>query len=67
MLVLSRRPQEGIVIGDEIEITVLSVRGKYVRLGIECDRSIPIRREELPLQRKKVRAATRRPCRYLDA
>lgn len=49
MLVLSRRVQQRIVIGEGIEITVLHVSGNRVRLGIECDRDIPIRRRELPL------------------
>lgn len=49
MLVLSRRIQERIVIGDEIEITVLRINGNRVRLGIHCDRRIPVRRQELPI------------------
>ena len=49
MLVLSRRVQERILIGGGIEISVLRVSGNCVRLGIECERSIPIRRQELPV------------------
>lgn len=48
MLVLSRREQERIVIGEGIEIIVLRVSGNRVRLGIDCDRRIPVRRQELP-------------------
>jgi len=47
MLVLSRRPGERIVIGDNIVVTVLSVDGPRVRLGLEAP-GISIRREELP-------------------
>lgn len=47
MLVLSRRPQETIVVGGGISITVVSVQGNQVRLGIEAPRNVPIRRGEL--------------------
>jgi carbon storage regulator len=48
MLVLSRKPGEEIVIGDEIRLVVLRVRGKQVQIGLEAPREISIRREELP-------------------
>jgi carbon storage regulator len=47
MLVLSRDPQEAILIGDNIRIVVVSVRGQTVRLGIEADRSIRVDRQEV--------------------
>jgi carbon storage regulator len=47
MLVLSRKSGQRIVIGDEIVITILKVRGNYVRVGIEAPPSVPIRRDEL--------------------
>lgn len=47
MLVLARKVGQQIVIGDNIEITVLEVRGEQVRLGISADRSISIHRKEL--------------------
>ncbi len=47
MLVLARKVGQQIVIGDNIEITVLEVRGEQVRLGITADRSISIHRKEL--------------------
>jgi len=47
MLVLSRKIGERIVIGGEVTLTVLDVRGQQVRLGIEAPRSIAIRRAEL--------------------
>ncbi len=47
MLILSRKTNESIVIGDNIRITIASVRGRYVRLGIEAPREVSIYREEL--------------------
>ena len=47
MLILSRKSNESIVIGGNIRITVASVRGRYVRLGIEAPADVKIFREEL--------------------
>ena len=47
MLILSRRSGEGIRIGDAIRVTVVSVDGQFVRLGIEAPASSKILREEL--------------------
>lgn len=47
MLVLSRRVGESIVIGDNVTVTVLEVRGDVVRIGIEAPRSVAVHREEL--------------------
>lgn len=47
MLILTRRANESIMIGDDIKFTVLSVKGRVVRLGIEAPRHIPIDREEV--------------------
>jgi carbon storage regulator len=47
MLVLSRKTNQSIMIGDEIEITVLSVAGDKVRLGIKAPREIPVYRDEV--------------------
>lgn len=52
MLVLTRRPGESIVIGEEIVVTVLEVRGESVRLGITAPREIPVHREEVFAQIK---------------
>lgn len=54
MLVLSRNPEEAILIGDEVKITVLSVKGKQVRLGIEAPRDVAVNREEI---HQKIKAA----------
>jgi len=50
MLVLSRKPCESVVIGDEVKVSVLSVRGKIVRLGIEAPRDVTVNREEIHLR-----------------
>lgn len=47
MLVLSRRRDEVICIGDNIKIMVVDIRGDKVRLGIEAPEDVPIHREEV--------------------
>lgn len=47
MLVLSRKPDERVLVGENIRVTVLKVRGNRVRLGIEAPPEVPITREEL--------------------
>jgi carbon storage regulator len=47
MLVLTRRPGESIMIGDDVVITVLEVRGDVVRLGINAPRTVQVHREEI--------------------
>jgi carbon storage regulator len=47
VLVLTRKSNQSIMIGDEIEISVLAVMGEKVRLGIEAPRSVPVFRREV--------------------
>ena len=47
MLVLTRKTNQSIMIGDEIEITVLSVSGDKVRIGIQAPRDISVFRQEV--------------------
>lgn len=47
MLVLSRQKDESIVIGDDVEITIVDVRGDKVRLGINAPREISVHRKEI--------------------
>ncbi len=47
MLVLSRQKEESIMIGDDIEITIVDVRGDKVRLGIVAPREVPVHRKEV--------------------
>lgn len=53
MLVLTRKETEKILIGDDIEVTVLSVEGGQVQIGIEAPRDITILREEVINEVKK--------------
>lgn len=59
MLVLTRKSAQSIMIGDEIEITVLSVTGTKVRIGIAAPRRIPVFRKEIYLEIQAERAS---PC-----
>jgi len=47
MLVLSRQRDESIMIGDDVEIIIVDVRGKNVRLGITAPKNIPVHRREI--------------------
>ncbi len=59
MLVLSRQRDETIMIGDEVEITVVDIRGDKVRLGINAPRTIQVHRKEVyeAIQRENTAAA----------
>lgn len=52
MLILTRKPRESIIIGDDIKITVTEVNGRQVRLAIHAPRHIRVDREEIRAQRK---------------
>lgn len=47
MLVLTRKLQQSIMIGDEIEVVVLEVRGEQVRLGIRAPKTVTVHRKEI--------------------
>ncbi len=47
MLILSRKPNQSIVINDDIVVTVLGVQGDKVRLGIDAPLEIPVHRQEV--------------------
>ena len=47
MLVLTRRSGESVMVGDDIVITVLEVRGEVIRLGIRAPRTVQVHREEI--------------------
>ncbi|MDX6659644.1 MAG: carbon storage regulator [Solirubrobacteraceae bacterium] len=56
MLVLTRKSNQSIMIGDDIEVTVLSVMGEKVRIGISAPRDIPVFRKEVYLEIQQDRA-----------
>lgn len=47
MLVLSRKRDESIIIGDEIEITVVDIRGEQIKIGVTAPRNVSIHRKEV--------------------
>lgn len=47
MLVLTRRIQETLIIGDDVKITVLGVKGNQIRLGIDAPKDVKVHREEV--------------------
>lgn len=59
MLVLSRHRDESIIIGDDIVITIVDIRGDKVRLGIDAPNDIPVHRQEVyeAIQRENKKAA----------
>ena len=63
MLVLSRQRDETIMIGDDVEITVVDIRGDKVRLGITAPRSIKVHRKEVydAIKRENEQAAKLKP------
>ncbi len=50
MLILTRKPSETVMIGDDITVTVLSVQGNQVRVGINAPRDTDVHREEIYLR-----------------
>ena len=50
VLVLTRRSNQSIMIGDEIEVSVLAIMGEKVRIGIDAPRSVPVFRKEVYLE-----------------
>jgi carbon storage regulator len=55
MLVLTRQQDESILIGDEIKVTVVAIRGEKVRLGVTAPKPVAVDREEI--RRAKLAAA----------
>jgi len=50
MLVLTRKSNQSIMIGDDVEVSVLSVMGEKVRIGIQAPQEIPVYRKEIYLE-----------------
>ncbi|MDH2998594.1 carbon storage regulator [Pasteurellaceae bacterium LFhippo2] len=60
MLILTRKIGESLLIGDDVEITVLSIRGSQVKLGVKAPKEIAVHREEI-YQRIKALAEDAQP------
>ncbi len=61
MLVLTRKSNQSIMIGDDIEISVLSITGEKVRIGIQAPRDVPVFRREVYLEIQEERGAVVAP------
>ncbi len=59
MLVLTRKSNQSIMIGDGIEVSVLAIMGEKVRIGIDAPREVPVFRKEVYLEIQQDRAAER--------
>ena len=59
MLVLTRKSNQSIMIGDDIEVSILSIVGEKVRIGIQAPREIPVFRQEVYLEIQQEDAAGR--------
>jgi carbon storage regulator len=53
MLILTRRPGETLMIGDDMEVIVLGVKGNQVRLGIKAPEDVSVDRQEVRLRKEK--------------
>jgi carbon storage regulator len=58
MLVLTRKANQSIMIGDEIEVSVLAIMGEKVRIGIDAPRNVPVFRKEVYIEIQADRDAT---------
>ncbi len=47
MLILTRKQGESITIGDDIKVTILDVKGKYIRVGVDAPRDLAVHRQEI--------------------
>ena len=68
MLVLSRHRDESIMIGDDVVVTIVDIRGDKVRLGIEAPQDIPVHRQEVydAIKRENEKAARLQPAETRD-
>ena len=59
MLILTRKQGESVAIGDDIQVTVVEIQGKLVKLGVKAPREIAVHRQEIyeKIQQENIRAA----------
>ena len=64
MLVLSRHRDESIIIGDDVVVTIVDIRGDKVRLGIQAPQDVPVHRQEVyeAIKRENEKAARLEPA-----
>jgi carbon storage regulator len=62
LLVLTRKASQSIMIGDEIEVSVLAVMGEKVRIGIEAPRAVPVFRKEVYVEIQQEREGAPHRC-----
>ena len=69
MLVLTRKSNQSIMIGDDIEVSVLAIMGEKVRIGIQAPRDVPVFRKEvyLEIQEESARDAGKNVREEVDA
>jgi len=61
MLVLTRKSNQSIMIGDDIEVSVLAIMGEKVRIGIQAPRDVPVFRKEVYLEIQQERVGEPEP------
>jgi len=62
MLVLSRQSEESVMIGENVRVTVVAIRGNRVQLGISAPRSVPVHRREIYEAINRQKAPVRSSC-----
>jgi carbon storage regulator len=66
VLVLTRKSNQSIMIGDDIEVSVLAIMGEKVRIGIEAPRSVPVFRKEVYVEIQQDRGASEDDAEEVD-
>jgi carbon storage regulator CsrA len=59
MLIMTRKPNERVIVGNDITVTVLGVKGNQVRIGIDAPKSVSVHREEIYERIRAVEGAGR--------
>jgi carbon storage regulator len=67
MLVLTRKSNQSIMIGDDIEVSVLSIMGEKVRIGIQAPRNVPVFRKEVYLEIQQEQVGAPAPGSHREA